>query len=263
MVLHRLDGIAGARDLGQPLSTTHHIEGSLSPTKRDLHAPGVLVVAGPSGAGKSTFIDLLTKGQLPAEIIGRLPNDVERWPVVSAHDFRKANSARLGISGNANPNEGLIIHYDFTFPHRYGIGEFAKDPASVIFEYGKSTTIISIMPSHNQLVAQFGSRLMRHLDSKSPARRLWRHFVRIPADRVRTFFGSPVRQTSDLYAHPQWLLRTYRQWNAFLTSLLHRNPDLSLVHVEPVSDAPDGPSFKVQREDRQQSNEAHFVARAE
>lgn len=206
----------------------------------------LLLVAGPSGAGKSTFIELMRQGRLPEDISAELPRGCEHWPVWAANDVRKYGIDPDSMLSGAARDKGVVLHYDFVFPHRYGIHAYENDPAAALFTRSGAPVIVSVKLSRDRLLGQFESRLQRHMSSKSMPRRLWRHHVHRPMRRVMARFrGGTPRETADLYSDPAWLARCCEQWDAYVRSIVRHMPGAKVLAVTPSQMTGQGPAFRL------------------
>jgi hypothetical protein len=207
--------------------------------------PAVLLVAGPSGAGKSTFIDLLTRGQLPPEIEAELPHGAGRWPHLEANDLLKRGiRADSALLERLHGGEGIVLHYDIAFIYRHGIEEYERDPAAALFA-GDNCTIVCLKPARDRLMCQFTSRRERHLQNKSRARQVWARRVRLPLRRaVARLRGQSFPEAIALYKDHDWLGRCYQRWEAFMHANMHGRPSTKVLYVEPCGDVA-GPSFRL------------------
>jgi len=225
--------------------------GSRLPTGPDIaeaHTARMLLVAGPSGAGKSTFIELLTKRQLPAEISAELPRGADRWPQFEANNCLKDRVHPETVQADKASGSGIVLHYDIVFTHRYGIHEYERDPAAALFARDGCPVIVFVKPRRDRLIRQFESRLKRHLSRKSPASRLWARYVRHPMRRAAAPLRrrpQPLVTASVLYDDHDWLGRCYQQWDAFMRTIVRDKPRSKVLYVEPCCDDVSSATFRL------------------
>jgi len=211
-----------------------------------------LLVSGPSGAGKSTFIELMQKRLLPAEISAELPSGCELWPVIAANDLQKYRVNLDALLPEKLQTDGVVLHYDIVFPHRYGIHDYAKDPVADFISNGHVGVVICIRISRDRLIEQFETRLRAHMSAKSAGRRIWKTFVHQRMRRLTARIrGLPFRETIDLYRDPNWLYHCAEEWERFARSITRNKPGSKLVFISPSSQVSiSGPSFQLARVDQ-------------
>lgn len=203
-------------------------------------AKPMLLVSGPSGGGKSTFIRQLAAGNLPPEILERLPAESGNWPLIEANDILKG-----ALTADALPADapGWLVHYDIVFIHRYRIARYEDDPALGLLENAAPLHVVFVRPDSAMVRKQFLDRQTRHRKTKSTASLLWSRFFRLPMRRLLSpITGKPTQSTEDIYSDDKWLAACYQQWETFLHRLAERHPDARITLVEPAGE---GETFRL------------------
>ncbi len=166
----------------------------------------VLLVAGPSGGGKSVFISQVKANALDPAIAALLPPGCADWPVVEANDVMK--DGRTAVPAPAS--DGLILHYDITFIHRFALTDYTHDPFCAALLSAPPADVVYVKPDAQRLIDQFVERRDRHRGAKSASHVLWADWVRLPLKRARLRRrGLPTREAHELYAEPaSWTAAT-------------------------------------------------------
>jgi len=134
--------------------------GRLAPDQRVERLPGIrhlIIVAGPSGAGKSTFVNQLLTGQLPAELVNRLPSDASRWLSLRTSAFDRWLPAILETAEKSEI-PGVIADYDLTGRGILAGGTFEDDPIWVLPRLAAKTIVINLLPDAERLAGQLRQR---------------------------------------------------------------------------------------------------------
>lgn len=204
----------------------------------------ILLVAGPSGAGKSTFIRCLKAGTLSSDIANVLFPSSAEWRVVEANDFLKRSVAIDPVVHEAAQAGGIILHFDTAFGRRFGVMDYARDPAFSLMQQATSVVVVSIEPSPTALQVQFEGRLGEQRRRRGWARELWRRAVRRPASvAIQIISRRRNVDTSRIYRSPDELERCYREWATFARTLVKQRPGSKFICVEPLADRDHGPGF--------------------
>ncbi len=205
-----------------------------------------LLVSGPSGGGKSTFIQQLTDGELPPDILSELPENCASWPVIEANNMLKDKVSLADVLEMMGPSEGAILHYDITYIHRFALPSYASDPASALFMRGDTLNVVLVKPDLNSLQRQFHERQRAHNRSKSIASRLWGGWVRRPLRRaLQRLKGQPAVDTQGLYLSDDWLRHCYSDWYDYVCQLINKKPTSKVLQVEPCQQADGKPGFRL------------------
>jgi hypothetical protein len=252
---NKLDHIAGIDQM-----TRRHHHAAVPPDVPDarLHTiEHVVLVAGPSGSGKSTFLQQLSAGELPVEIMAELPIGSERWP---QYKVAKGQIDDIAAHLKANGLKSLILHYDLTgkvdqkwkFNINRKLGELLKLPRAV--------TVVNVTAPPERLVRQlaqnklgirgqnlkwalFTWRMTNKIDSAwARIARLFRHSSTAQWPRARPLSGSRSMPTKklkkqflkvSLYSRKGWLETLLDQWRESLELMAGPTTRIKHVYVEP------------------------------
>ena len=206
----------------------------------------LLLVAGPSGAGKSTFLAQLRQRTLPASIQSEFGTFADAGTALEVTNELRRRIERSGISSAEafGASDLLVVHYDITSIYRFAIDGYEADPGLEVLGLGDDIQIVTILPSQQQLLAQFASRARSRQRAKGLLRMAWKELVRTPLRRARLAFGirSP-RLEQDLYRDSQWVAQCYAQWQAYVAAAVAQKPSTRVLYVEPCS-SNGAPSFR-------------------
>jgi hypothetical protein len=203
----------------------------------------LIIVAGPQAAGKSTFMRQLASGHLPGEVLRHIPAGAVSWVHTDAKKFLNRTPETHSAAGLAKALPGLIFHYSLIRRGRLTTQNFAGDPALEILQLADEALFITIVPPPARLVSQFAERAREEQarKSKRPLRRLQRLITGENLPPMTT------RQSRVLehYQSAGWLVRLYRDWDAYVESCCRIRENVQAIKVEPASDAGEDPSFRL------------------
>jgi hypothetical protein len=205
----------------------------------------ILWVCGPGAAGKSSFLRQLAAGQLPAQIIDRLPAGSETWPQLKAKDLHFADYATLPPR--------FAVHYSLTQALRH-FSRFENDPLLQIFNLANDITVVHIKPSEDRIVSQWLHRRnwkRQRTARQSSIRTALRAAMSLRLDRSRT----RVARTMAVYSAPAFCeeawqarkrrtprcsevpVRLYQSWEHHLRQgiCLHRPITELFIRPDPTS----------------------------
>jgi energy-coupling factor transporter ATP-binding protein EcfA2 len=205
-----------------------------------------LLVSGPSGGGKSTFIQHLTDGRLPPEIASELPLNCASWPIIEANNMLKNKVSLAEILKTMGSSESAILHYDIAYIHRFGLTNYASDPASALFTLSDRLDVVLVKPGPDNLQRQYRERHYAHYHSKSLASRLWGTWVRRPVRRAfQRLQGKIALETQALYLSEDWLQHCYSDWHDYIHQLIKNKPASKVLQVVPCQQADGNPGFNL------------------
>lgn len=212
----------------------------------------LLLLSGPSGGGKSTFARLLKEGGLPAEIAHQLPAQARRWPLVDVTNHMRRQIEDEGdaaaIAALGNPTE-LILHYDITTVHRYGLGGYESDPALRLLRSARNIAVVFVCPDAERLYTQFVDRDAIRQARKSAAARTWNKTVLAPLRKLRLrLAGQTLNGERSLYSDPDWIRRCYRAWDSYIVALAHGGAAQHIVRIAPCASGAGETAFRVMSE---------------
>lgn len=200
----------------------------------------LVLLAGPSGAGKTTFLQQMKDGLLPLEVRAELPvcsEDVLVIEVTNKLRNRIRTEGFGSLARSLEPTEVIIVHYDITSIHRFGLNSYESDPGLELIRLGNRLTVISILPEQKRLLSQFDERARMRLAEKGRLHRFWRTRVADPLRRARSAaLGRDLLLEHDLYKSNAWVGECYEQWRTYVQQLRTQRHNVNALYLEPCPD---------------------------
>lgn len=208
--------------------------------------PQILLVAGPSGGGKSTFIRLLRERRLGRDILAALPEACWQWPVVEANNMLKQGLSLNDMLAGAGSADGVILHYDIAYIHRFALAGYESDPASELFSFANRLDAVLVKADLDRLTRQHRARHHAQMSSKSRAKRIWGDWIRRPLRKLNLRLrGQTAIDTQALYLTPDFLSACYGAWEAYVRRLALAKSASRMLTVAPDQDADGAPLFRL------------------
>lgn len=232
-------------------------------------------MAGASGTGKSTFLRQMRAGNIPREVMAKLPAGAQKWLHLKAGEHSRwlhiiAKSSRRTIPG-------VILHYELT---RRAVldGKYRDDPALRLLKMAEKITIINFRAPAERLVSQLAHKEFGAQTNKAAtwARLKWKFSLLIRAMIIAVVNAVPrnwilqlkrasiiarvvhlinsrkVPRVEDalvkikLYEQFGWLDRIYDRWQSCLQSLKVEGADIEQIFIETGSAAYVGENYQWQ-----------------